>query len=307
MRTSPDTQGLPLIDAIAEHRKLDSSCISLGAGSSEIIHRVLPMLFGKGPAVILDPTYSEYGFVFSRDGIAIHRYRLKPEDDFKIDVTALIEFCQAASIVVLVNPNNPTGQALSRSQILRIRDELPQRTTLWVDEAYVDYCPAGTTVEHDASKIDGLYVLKSLSKAYALSGIRAAYLTCTPKAANEIKRRTPPWIIGTSAQRAGCAALGDTAYYKRRWIETADRLDAFANALRDIGLIVHAGRINAVLIQSPLGSTGTDWAKSLRDHGLIVRTPEGMGEVLADNFIRISLPPPALESTVLAIIFAAPV
>jgi len=302
MRTSPETDGQGLIDSIGKARSLDPECVTLGAGSSEIIYRILPTLMGKGPAVVLDPTYSEYPFLFERDGIKVRRHRLHEGNEFAVRLDALAQDCADASIVILVNPNNPTGKAVSRRQILDLRERLPMGTNLWIDEAYVDYCPVGASVEKDACQIPGLYLLKSLSKAYALSGVRAAYLVCTPDQTSEFRLGTPPWIIGTSAQAAAAAAVQDKAYYEARWTESGSMLRTFACSLQSLDLKVHFGYINAVLVEVPSGKSAFEWASELATNGLVVRTSEGMGEVLGDRFIRIGLPDPSLQQKVIDVV-----
>jgi len=302
MRTSPETDGRGLIEAIAEAREIDPNFISLGAGSSEIMYRVLPSLYGEGQAVILDPSYSEYPHLLQRDGREIRRVGLCKSNGFRVALDELIAACAGASLVILVNPNNPTGQALNRLELLELKASLASHAVLWVDEAYVDYCPAGTSVETDACKIEGLYVLKSLSKAYALSGVRAAYLVCAESEALEFVCKTPPWIIGTSAQAAAAAAVSDIEYYKSRWAENAVLLAEFCSDLQSIGLSVYPGWINAVLVAVPPDRTASEWAHCLARNGLIVRTPEGMGEVLFDRFIRIGQTEKSIHKTILKIL-----
>lgn len=298
MRSSPETDGRGLIEAIAETRGLDPRCLCLGAGSSELIYRVLPTVAGEGPAVLLDPTYSEYPYLLELEGVPIVRVTAAPATGFRASMDELIGAAAGASLVALVNPNSPTGMELGRDEVLRVHDALPPGAALWVDETYVDFAPAGTSVEADACRRRGLYVLKSLSKAYALSGLRAAYLVCHPAEAAAIAARTPPWIVGTSAQAAAVAAVRDTAYYRARWDETAERVRALAHALREMGLEVTAGALGAVLVETPAGRTADQWAAELAQAGVIVRTPEGMGSTLGDRYVRISLIEPALMPSV---------
>jgi histidinol-phosphate/aromatic aminotransferase/cobyric acid decarboxylase-like protein len=302
MRTSPEADGRGLIDAIAEARGIDPECISLGAGSSEIMYRVLSSLYGDGPTVILDPTYSEYPHLLRRDGREIRAVCLSRANGFKVCVEDLITACEGASLVILVNPNNPTGQALTRHEIINLKASLSPSAILWVDEAYIDYCPPGTSVEADACRTEGLYVLKSLSKAYALSGVRAAYLVCPGHISARLKSQTPPWIIGTSAQAASAAAVLDREYNAARWAESAVLLSEFATAFRGLGLTVYSGNLNAVMVEVPAGHTAISWARCLASKGLIVRTPEGMGEALDGKFIRIGLVEKAMHPMIRTII-----
>ena len=282
IRTSPDPACTPLIQAISALRAIPFESISLGAGSSEIIHRVLPGLANNGPAVILDPTYSEYAFVLERIGCPIIRHPLKPENDFQLSIDELVETAKHASLVILVNPNNPTGQALTAEQVMELRGRLDPTTVLWVDEAYIDYAPAESSIEIFAADLPNLYVLKSLSKAYALSGVRVAYLVGYSRVPSP-----PPWIVSNPAMAAAVEALCDQSYYQLKWRETNAMTREFADLVRAFGLTVYDGHLNAILIESPK----PNWANDLAENGLIVRTPRGMGEVLGDQFVRIGLQP----------------
>lgn len=82
---------------------------------------------------------------------------------------------------MLVNPNNPTGRLWPKRELLAWLDSVPLRTLVWVDETYIDYAGAEESVEKEADSRPNLIVLKSMSKAYALSGLRVAYLTACQK------------------------------------------------------------------------------------------------------------------------------
>ncbi len=295
LRASPDVEGRSLIEAISTSRGIPTAHLSLGAGSSEIIHRVLPTVIGSGDVVLLDPSYSEYPALLHWLGRTIRPLRLKPEDGFEVNQKALVESCRRASALVLVNPNNPTGLWLDSQRIQELSALLPH-LTIWVDEAYVDYAPPQVSVEGWAFRSDRVFVLKSLSKAYALSGARAAYLVAPERFAVTVQESTPPWIVSSTATVAAISALEDHAYYRARWAETQSRMQGFAAALRAAGLRVHAGCLPAVLIHTPDGARQT--AEALAAAGLFVRVPEGMGDVLGDEWIRVALPRPCHESAV---------
>jgi histidinol-phosphate/aromatic aminotransferase/cobyric acid decarboxylase-like protein len=249
---------------------------------------VLPRLVEGGKAVLLDPTYSEYEYLLRNLNCRIHRVALVKDKDWDIPLDSLLEACVDADMLVLVNPNNPTGRVLSLEALSELRKGMPAHAILWIDEAYIDYSERGSTFERIACELRGVYVLKSMSKAYALSGARAAYLICHPEAAAIVREWTPPWIIGTGAQLAAEAALRDEAYYKPLWRETIALAHELARSLRDVGLVVTTGDINAVLVQSStLGAT--KWSEVLAESGLYVRTTLGMGGALGDSYVRISV------------------
>jgi histidinol-phosphate/aromatic aminotransferase/cobyric acid decarboxylase-like protein len=288
LRSSPDLEAKELVAALAETRNVDPVRVVLGAGSSELIYRVLPRLMGTGPVLLLDPTYSEYPYLAKVLGLECRTHRLREEDGWRLELSALIDAGRECSATVLVNPNNPTGTALSQDALIELRAAVDRRTRIWVDEAYIDFAGSATSIETLADA--GFDVLKSLSKAYALSGVRAAYLVTAADDARRFNALTPPWIIGTAAQAAATAALRDRTYYQRCWEEARARLANFTRHLRAMGYRIHAGHIPAVLCEVPDGGDSSSWATKLRGLGLIVRTPEGMGEVLGDRYVRIALP-----------------
>lgn len=298
LRLSPEIDGRHLIETIAERRALYPANVILGAGSSELIHRVLPRLAGDGTVLLTDPTYSEYAFVSELNGIPVRRYPLSKTEGFAIDPQELVRRAAGASLVVIVNPNNPTGTRLSAETILQIRRELSTETSLWIDEAYVDYCPPETSVECFVERTNGLFVLKSLSKAYALSGIRAAYLVADHAHREPLRLRTPPWIVGTAAQAATIAALASTEYYSVLWRQTPLLTEELASMLRELGFEVRCGWINAVLVKVPSESCSESAFQTLLEAGVRVRVPHGMGTALNDRWIRVGLVPKEAWPTV---------
>lgn len=286
LRSSPPVDAAELVQTIGDVRGIPHQSIHLGAGSSELIHRVLPPLAKNGTTLLLDPTYSEYAFVLASHGLPFTRYALSAKRRFYIDLDLLIREAQNAKLVVLVNPNNPTGKYLTKPEVLHLYHSLPNDCALWIDEAYVDYCPELASVEQEVPYHENLYVLKSLSKSYALSGVRAAYLV----APSPHVGRTPPWIVGTSAMKAAIAALKDQSYYTPLWQENLRRVTKLENDLQELGLETVSGVINALLVKCP----HPGWVNDLNSQNLIVRTSEGMGETLGDSYIRISLPPESL-------------
>ena len=290
---SPELDSESLRSAMAYKKPLPETCIGLGAGSSEIIHRVFGSRIGA-TVLVLDPTYSEYRFVASAKGAIVRSFALDPNQGFRITLPALVDAARGCDDVVLVNPNNPTGKYLTREEILGIRESLPAGCRLWIDEAYVDYCPAQTSVEQDASRVENLVVIKSLSKSFGLSGLRVAYWV----GVNASSVITPPWAISQPGITCAVAALEDEEYYRPLWTDTVRRAEAFSEQLRKFGFETWAGSLNSVLLQLPDGIHAESFAHRLLEKGLVLRTPEGMGEVLDNRFLRISLPTIALEPLV---------
>ena len=262
LQTSPPADGAGLIQTIASVRGVPPECLALGAGSSALIYLALRHWLSPGSRVLLpDPTYGEYAHVLERViGCRTDRLALSSADDYCLDLGRLrarlrraADHHDAYNLVVLVNPNNPTGQHLSRLDLEDLLTGVPPETRVWVDEAYGDYVGRGASLEAFAARSPNVVVCKSLSKGYALSGVRAAYLCGPPPLMGELRFLSPPWGVSLPAQVAAVAALRDLAYYGRRYEETAALRDELTAQLRQAvpAVTVHTGPVNWVLCRLP--------------------------------------------------------
>ncbi len=274
-RSSPPTHAEGLIHAIACTQGLDPAYVAVGAGSSDLIFRVLPHIRSpNGTTTLLDATYGEYRHVVTQVlGGAVSEVAeggALPKSD----------------LVILVNPNNPTGTYREwRDAVLA----LPESTQVLIDETYLDYVPGGQSLESLAAEHNNVLVLKSLSKIYALSGLRVAYLVGHPDRIAKIRRWTPPWPVSMPAQMAAMLAIDARDYYERRWEETASlRSDLATNVERATGWRVHQGHINAILVGS--GAPSAKVAHGLRESGIFVRDMSSVSRKL-DNTLRIAVRP----------------
>ena len=124
---------------------------------------------------------------------------------------------------------------------------MPESTRFWIDEAYLDYVDPCESLESFATASPNVVVCKSMSKVYALSGARAAYLCASAATAAELRRITPPWAVGLVAQIAAVGALREPEYYRGRYAETHALRRDLAEGLEGLGLATLQGEANSVL------------------------------------------------------------
>jgi histidinol-phosphate/aromatic aminotransferase/cobyric acid decarboxylase-like protein len=166
----------------------------------------------------------------------------------------------------------------------------PAHTRFWIDEAYVDYVGLGESLERFASQSENTVVCKTLSKGYALSGMRAAYLCGPEPIPQAIRRITPPWPIGLPSQIAAVRALENPGYYQQKHRETARlRMDLTAR-LAELGLEVVPGSANFQLCH--IAAAGPDAGTLIRgcqSAGLFLRDVRGMGSGFSTHTFRIAV------------------
>jgi histidinol-phosphate aminotransferase len=291
-RTSPPVRACGLTAAIARVRGVKQDHVLAGGGSSDLIFTCLPRLIEpRRKALILDPMYGEYRHVFETVmGLEVARFPLDEQHQFRIDTDRLISFARSErpDLVALVNPNSPTGQHWPRREVLALVDALPPSTWVVVDETYIEYAGSSESVEQETSRRQNLIVIKSMSKVFALSGLRVGYLIASGEVVRRLSRWLPPWAVSLPAQVAGVEALQDTAYYEGRYRETHALREAFASGLARIPNVrVYPSTANFVLVELPAGAERT--AARMRWSNVFVRNCDSMSNRFDDRFLRIAV------------------
>lgn len=308
MRTSPPTHATGLVETIAHARGVRPEQILVGAGSSTLIFLALRQwLATTSRVLVLDPTYGEYIHVLEHVvGCHIDRMVLSPTDDYNVDCDALRQRLGtgAYDMFIWVNPNSPTGRHVPRAAVEAVLADAPPTTRIWIDETYVDYAGSDQSLEQVGAARHNVVICKSMSKMYALSGMRVAYLCAAPGALEPLRSLVPPWPVSLPAQIAAVRALQSTQYYADRWATTHSRRDELADGLRALGIThIVPGVANFLLVHLPqhMGSAGALVA-ACRTDGLYLRDASGMGTALGSQALRIAVKDRATNHRMLAII-----
>jgi histidinol-phosphate/aromatic aminotransferase/cobyric acid decarboxylase-like protein len=294
MRTSPPTQCEGMKAAIARARGVSEDNILPGAGSSDLIYLAFRQwLTSKSRVLILDPTYGEYVHVLVNViGCEVDRMVLPRSNGYAVDLEELeARIRMGYDMIVLVNPNNPTGRHIARIDLEGVLQAAPTQTRVWIDEAYLEYVGPDESLERFAAHSESVLVCKSMSKVYALSGMRAAYLCGPMHQLADLIPWTPPWAVSLVAQVAAVRALEDPAYYAERYAETHFLRGKLIDGLRSFGIReIVPGRANFVMFHLE-GEHPTVEAlvKESRESGVYLRDVSSMGIHLGARALRIAV------------------
>ncbi len=294
MRTSPPTASEGLTNRIAETRGVGKESVLPGAGSSSLIFLAFrEWLSAESRILLLEPTYGEYAHVAENVvGCRVDRLTLSPYDGFGVDTAHLEErLSRGYDLAVIVNPNNPTGRHIPRRDLIDVLSRVSPQTLVWVDETYVDYVDAGESLEQFAATSRNVIVSKSMSKVYALSGLRVGYLCGPPGLIDPLRRLTPPWAVSLPGQIAAVMALQDAEYYRQRYDEThclRERLRESLLALADFRIV--PGVANYLLCQLPAGApTARTFISRCRSEKLFLRDASATAPSLDNRWFRIAV------------------
>ena len=305
---SPPTHSEELIETISSVRGILSQNILVSSGSSSLMFSCLPRLLDQDSKVlILSPMYGEYEHILKHViGCEITIFPLYADDGFVIDSESLVSISRSHDAIILVNPNSPTGvysdiihQVVSEINNPDIKSECK---FIWVDETYIDYIEDAESLEPLVSKFPNLLVCKSMSKCYALSGLRVAYLSS--QKADFLKRYIPPWSVSLPAQLAAISALNNPEYYLQQYQIIHQEREKLSKQLTEIGFKVYPGVANFLLTTLPenCNFTSSSFIALCREKGLFVRDAQNMGVTLTDKSVRFAIRSPKENSAMFNLI-----
>ena len=219
-------------------------------GGAEALFLAARSAEAGGKALILEPTFSEYAAAALAAGLEpVRRVARRQEDNFRLDLAAL-EDLEGVALVFLCNPNNPTGDALTRDEVLEVVGRVREgNAVLVVDEAFADFAPEVSVV---AEVGEGLYVARSFTKFFAIPGLRLGCLVCSePARAQELQ---PSWSVNAVAAAAGAAAVRDRGFVASSLAEVVRLREELFEALEALpGLSPFRGAANFLLVRGPAG------------------------------------------------------
>lgn len=294
----PDPECLELRDALSRHTGAAVDTILAGNGSTELIHLLAraylsPPRAGCANAVLLlTPTYGEYAGAGALAGAELLTLAAQRDKGFAWDWAQAAEIIQSRrpSLVFLCNPNNPTGVYLSREETAELAAVVAQAGGLLVlDAAYVNFVAAAWDDLAWRAAAGGMgdrvVLLRSMTKDYALTGLRLGYAVAAPAVRAELAALQPDWSVNSLAQAAGLVALADADYLPQARAAVAAAKDYLTRELTALGYGVMPSAANFLL--AAVGDGAALRAK-LRRRGLFVRDCASFG---LPDCIRIGLRP----------------
>ncbi|WP_058187885.1 pyridoxal phosphate-dependent aminotransferase [Terracidiphilus gabretensis] len=306
VRTSPPTHAEGLVKAISHARGVPAPCILPSAGSSALIFMAFQSWFRPDSRVLLlDPMYGEYRHVLKNvTRCVVDSVVARAENAFHFDLREVEErLNEGQDAVVLVNPNSPTGTLLPPESLAELIARFPG-TRFWIDETYIEFCGAEHSLERFASESVNAFVCKSMSKVYALSGLRVAYLVGPSAEIAELSRLAPPWAVSLPAQIAAVAALDEPSYYATQYRATSELREQLASRLRtECGIAVFPSATNCLLCALPPDGPGADEiVNRARKHNLFIRSGAGIHPSLGPHTIRIAVKSESMNERIVAIL-----
>lgn len=285
----PDPQAHELRQAIIAHYAVQNEQLVLGNGAAELIY-LYARVSGKQQAVLLHPCFSEYERACKSADMPIKRIYLQEADDFAIDYEYLLENIQTNSIVFLANPNNPTGGLLDKERVQQLLEVAALKgTDIFIDESFIDFVEDSHSCASLMQDFDNLVILHSLTKIFALPGLRIGFGLFNTRIATLIEAAKDVWNVNSLAQAAGKVALEQHEYLQQTRATVKQLREEFCTELGKFEqLKVYKGSVNFILLRLCCSMTAGEFRNKMLEQGILVRDCSNYPG-LDNQFVRIAV------------------
>ncbi len=294
----PDMATVALRARLAERHGVAADRIATGCGSVALAEHVVRATCLPGDEMVYAwRSFEAYPIIAATAGATSVRVPNTPGHGHDLDALAAA-VTDRTRLVIVCNPNNPTGTAVRRADLDAFVERVPENVLVVIDEAYREFVtddevPDAIDVYGDRPNVA---VLRTLSKAWGLAGLRIGFLVASPEVAGAVRKVVTPFSTSVAAQAAALAALDQEAEVHRRCALVIAERDRVTEAVRELVPDVPESQSNFVWL--PLGDGAAAFGAACERRGVIVRPFPGDG-------VRVTIGTPAENDMFLAAAEAA--
>jgi len=279
----PDGNGFILKMALAEKSKLSTEQITLGNGSNDVLELIARAFVSADEEVLFSQhAFAVYPLVTQAIGA---KAVIAPARNYGHDLQAMSTLIsEKTKLIFIANPNNPTGTFIDADELKAFIQQVPEKTLIVLDEAYVEYGDGGFNSIDWLGQCPNLIITRTFSKAYGLAGLRVGYALSHSEIADILNRIRQPFNVNSLALSAATAALNDDAYITKTKQMNDHGMAQLKDGLDVLGLSYIPSKGNFITVD--VGRNGDDVFSKLLHQGVIVRPVTNYG---LPKHIRVSI------------------
>lgn len=290
----PDGAATALREKLSAVYGLETGQIIVGNGSDDILSLSVRSFSSPGDDVLISRHgFSYYPILARAEGC---RPVFAEEEDLCASVDALLSaVTERTRLVLLANPNNPTGTRLPPAEVERLRRDLRPDIMLVLDGAYAEYVadPAydpgsGLVRAATLSGADNVIMTRTFSKIYGLGGLRVGWGYGPPSVIDVMNRIRGPFNVSSVGLAAATAALDDQDFVARNRLHNEQEMARVVSASRELGAHVRPGEGNFVIIRMENADEASALLAHCEDRGVFIR---GLASVSLPEWVRVSIGP----------------
>ena len=271
----PDSESTQVRESVAKKFDLSADNVIIGSGSTELIRLIAMAYFGPYDLVLIPhPTYGEYDVACDLVGARTLKPWMLGEPDFRLDLPRILTLVEEhrPTGLFLCNPNNPTGEYLSRDTVNSLLYHIGS-SIMVMDEAYLAFSDAPWQ-STELLETGRLIIVRSMTKDFALPGLRLGYALGPKQLVSTLNRIKPPWNVSSVAQAAARFALDNDDYVVECGKKVREAREFLISGLRTLGYRVVPSSANFFLVKV---SDAAAFRQALLAEGLVVRDCASFG------------------------------
>ena len=284
-RLYPDLPSTALTEAVAKHLGFEPENVVIGGGSDEIIYMLGMAYLNPGEEVIISsPPFATYCLIAP---VMDTKLVMVPARDFRHDLEAMAAaVTERTKLIFISNPYNPTGTIVTKDEVARFMEVVPDRVIVVFDDAYYEYVESPDYPESLEYVRQGrnVCVLRTFSKIHALAGLRVGYGVAPRELAKWLIRVREPFNVNSIAQAAALASLDDPEQVKRAAALNREGKQYLYGQFEALGLSYVPTEANFIFVD--IGMDSTVAFDGLRERGIAVRTGDIFG---MPTYIRVTI------------------
>ncbi|MBN2643947.1 cobyric acid synthase [Trichloromonas sp.] len=282
----PDPEATELSNALAADNGVSAEQVLVGNGASELLYQ-LPAALKAVRMVLPVPCYIDYARAALRAGCPVLEYPTSANDGFVLCTQSLSHQLRAGDMVMLGQPNNPTGVLTPVTELVALAATHPQ-VRFVIDESFIDLVEQPYTLR--SQRPFNMLIVQSMTKSWAIPGLRLGYLLGEAELIAAVRRQLPEWSVNHLALSVGVRALQDREFLPRTRVYVAEQRRKLFTELADIdGISPYPGQANFLLVkvQHPRYN-GTRLAQALLQQGILLRDCRNFNG-LGEDYLRIAV------------------
>ncbi|MDN7241826.1 threonine-phosphate decarboxylase CobD [Planococcus sp. N028] len=267
----PDPDAEPFRSAAAAFHEVSVGHIAAGNGAAEIF-TWLARRYHEKRVVLIEPAFSEYRKTLEAEGAEINAVQLKEETGWRLPVAELANAVEGCAAIYICNPHNPTGLMVSKEDLVVLADACQKADCeIVVDEAFIDFTGEENSVVPYLTRFSNLIIVRSMTKMYAIPGLRLGYVISAPPIIEALKSGAAHWNVNALSASIGARCFSEHEY-RDRIIQTAKKERAqMTEFLIAHGCAVTDSEVNFLSFQLPVPKQSDKFFMDMLKNGIVLR------------------------------------
>lgn len=274
IRRYPDPEAEPFRGAAAAYHGVESARVIAGNGAAEIFTWLAKRYRGKR-VVLIEPAFSEYRKTLEAEGARIAAVQLTPQNGWCLRVSDAVKELKGSAALYICNPHNPTGHMLGQDELIYLAEACKAaKCELVLDEAFIDFAGEEYSMIEQQNAFPNLIIVRSMTKMYAIPGLRLGYALADPQIVGELKRGAAHWNVNAISAVLGTHCFNEEAYRERIMEAAALERQQMKRFLEEKGCTATDSAANFLSFRLPEAKDPQRFFKDLLQTGIVLRHTE---------------------------------